>query len=390
MYGGTTPNGNYGINVEGDVLVNQTSDGTSLNDLWSELLTLFDIENNERTAIVNLISYWHTETASIVPQSISAPDFEEASELGIPKGANSPANALRLGFTFRDFDLANRFSWKFLRSASAEQVRAVIDSIVYADRKRVTGTILHRLFNPNPERNEWGHTCYGLWNGTDGLAPLPHLGREFDASETHYHATETTRLDSLDVEMAFQQITRKGYGTKESSSQLLILANPDQADDIQGWRAGKASRPAETGEDAEDVPVSKFDFIPSIDAPPYLQEENIIGQPAPAKFGGLPVLGSYGPAYLIQSNFVPADYVAIVATNGPSSLMNAIGVRQHENAAYQGLRQISGRGPYPIVESFSQRSFGVGTRHRSAAVCLQVVDSSNYTAPPKGAFGLTS
>jgi hypothetical protein len=49
------------------------------------------------------------------------------------------------------------------------------------------------------------------------------------------------------------------------------------------------------------------------------------------------------------------------------------------------LRQIPGNGQYPIVESFSQRSFGVGVRHRSAAMCIKV-GTESYTVPPAAAI----
>ncbi len=75
-----------------------------------------------------------------------------------------------------------------------------------------------------------------------------------------------------------------------------------------------------------------------------------------------------------------------VATSGPNSLNNAIGVRQHPNTAYQNLRQIPGMGPYPIVESFSALGFGVGVRHRSAAVAIQITTDSPYTAPSAAAI----
>ena len=373
FYGGTAPNGNYGINTSGDVLVNRTADGVGLDVLWQELIDLFSLVNEERTSVINLLSFWTVQTGEAVPQNIASPSFEEATELGVPKSAATPADALLLGYTFRDYDLASRFSWRYLRDASAIQVRATIESIVHADNKKVTGTVLRRLFSPAPQRNEWGHTCYGLWNGTDGITPPPHLGRTFDPSTNHYIATQATQIDSADLEDAFALITRKGYGTRETNSQLLILANPDEADDIQGFRAGIASRPS--------GPIAKFDFIPSVEAPPYLTEATIVGQPAPAKFNGLPVLGSYGPAFLIESNFIPSGYVGVVATNGPNSLSNVIGVREHPNTAYQGLRQIPGTGVYPIVESFSARGFGVGVRQRGAAVAIQVTSETTYSAP---------
>jgi hypothetical protein len=120
-----------------------------------------------------------------------------------------------------------------------------------------------------------------------------------------------------------------------------------------------------------------------------LRPDFLIGQPAPANFGGLDVVGSYGPGYIIETSYIPSGYVAIVATGGPGSLSNALSFRQHPNPNYQNLRLIPGPNTtYPIVESFSARSFGTGTRHRGAACVLQVTTGSTYTAPPKAAFGI--
>jgi len=73
------------------------------------------------------------------------------------------------------------------------------------------------------------------------------------------------------------------------------------------------------------------------------------------------------------------DFIA--ATGGPNSNDNAVGFREHKNAAYHGLRVIPGVGPYPITEHFYTRAFGTGVRHRGAAVAIQITASANYTAP---------
>ena len=101
------------------------------------------------------------------------------------------------------------------------------------------------------------------------------------------------------------------------------------------------------------------------------------------KVRGLQVLGSYGDAWLIQSHYVPSGYVIVAATGGLDSDMNPVGFREHVNAAYHGLRQIPGRGPYPLQDSFyaGVRGFGVGARHRGAAVVMQVTTNTSYTAP---------
>jgi hypothetical protein len=55
---------------------------------------------------------------------------------------------------------------------------------------------------------------------------------------------------------------------------------------------------------------------------------------------------------------------------------------QQINAAYQGLRHIPGHwNGYPLQDSFFARGFGVGVRHRSAAVVCQITSSNSYTAP---------
>ena len=48
----------------------------------------------------------------------------------------------------------------------------------------MTGTILGRLFDPAETKNEFGHRVFGLYNGTDGIAPPQYLGRTFPESES--------------------------------------------------------------------------------------------------------------------------------------------------------------------------------------------------------------
>ena len=48
-------------------------------------------------------------------------------------------------------------------------------------------------------------------------------------------------------------------------------------------------------------------------------------------------------------------------------------MREHTNTAYQGLRHIPGHWHgYPLQDSFFARGFGVGTRHRGAAIVCQI------------------
>lgn len=360
-----------GLSTAGDVLVNASSDGVDLNKIWADIQAALDLWNGERSSIASLISYTTTNVADAIPQGVSSDSFELASEFGVPHSTREPANALPLGYTLHDYDLALRYSWRFLRDSTAEQIKAVFNRALEADNKLLNGTVMNRLFNPAEELNEHGHRCFGLWNG-DGIVPPPYMGKEFLGTTTHYLPTGASELDSADIEGAVKLITDKGYG-RTSGAQLLILANPTEAESVTTWRAGKESR---TG-----GPVAKYDFIQSATAPAYLTNQTIVGATPPASYSGLPVLGSYGPAWLIQSNYIPVGYVAVVASSGANSASNPVAIRQHPNTRYQGLRVIPGTGPYPITESFCARSFGVGVRHRGAAVAIQVTTGSTYTAP---------
>ncbi|WP_139836670.1 hypothetical protein [Mycobacterium szulgai] len=370
IFGGTQPH--YGINVHGDVLVNRLNDGTDLNDMWDEWRELLNIWNNEKTKLTDLLIFKTTVSGEAVPQDMTIGSFETATDLGVPKSVGSP-NALPLGYKFGDFDLASRFSWRFLRDADIRQVEAVMNGILAADNQLVTGTILRRLCDPAEKRNEHQMRVFGLWNGTDGLTPPSYMGRTFSQNTTHYIPSQASQIDAADIEDAIRLIVRKGYGTS-SNSKLLILANSDESELIQAWRAGEPSRPS--------GPDASYDFIPANDAPPWITKTGeLVGQPVPGEIWGLKVEGSYGPALLIQSDFIPSGYVAVVASSGPNSMNNVMGFREHPNTAYQGLRHIPGEGQYPIVGSYSQRSFGVGVRQRGAAAVIQVTNSSSYTAP---------
>lgn len=368
-----------GYNTEGDVLVNRTADGVDLNQIWAETAEVLQLFNEERSALTQLISYPTTAVADPVPQTVDSESFDLASEFGEPTGVRPGINPLIMGYDFKDYDKATRFTWRFLRDATAEQVRAVTSRILEADNKLTTTTILDRLFNPAERANEFQHRVFGLWSGTDGLTPPSYLGKEFDPNTTHYLASGASVVDSLDLDDAIQLITEKGYG-RQSGSQLLILANPQEADLITTFKAGQPSRAPEGAE--TEGPLAKFDFVRSASAPAYLTQENIIGKVAPGEFHSLPVLGSYGPAWLIESEFIPAGYFTVVASGGPNSSMNPVAFRQHTNPAYQGLRVIPGRDQrYPLQDSFFARGFGTGVRHRGAAVCVQVTTSATYTAP---------
>ncbi|MCZ4585353.1 hypothetical protein O4328_16855 [Rhodococcus opacus] len=361
-----------GTNTQGDVLVSQTSDGTDLNTVWAEFLETLEIYNQHRTALASLVSYQTTRQIDAVPQSVAGAQFELASEFGVPQGNRLPNDVLKLGYGFEDYDIASRFTWKYLRDADTRQVEAVHASVLEGANRKTTTAVLSRLFDPAQGTTPEGNPEYGLYNG-DGFHIPSYLGAEFDPNtDTHYLTSSSAVLDPSDVETLLEKVSGKGFNA-DSGRKLLILAHPNEAKVIATFRAG------EPGADSVEA---HFDFIPSVAAPARLVTEQIIGEQAPAQWNGLPVLGSYGDALVIESRFIPAGYVAVVASAGPNAEGNPVGFRVHANPDYQGLRIIPGSDQrYPLISSYYALGFGVGVRHRGGAAVIQVTTSTSYTAP---------
>lgn len=372
---GSDPAG--GVHTAGDVLVDRTADGVPLDQMWRDYNDVMAQYNAHRSAVVSHLAFATTAVAEAVPQSLTEIAFEEASEFGEPKAVR-PGEMLLVGYDFRDYDTATRYTWRFLRDATRQQIDFVHNSILEADNRNVTRQILKRIFTPTEKLSPENHRVFGLWNGTDGIAPLPYLGKTFPESTSHYLASGASVLDSQDVESAIKAITSKGYG-RQAGSRILIFANATETDRIATWRSGEESRAKEGSEPVG--PVANFDFIPSADAPPYLTDKTIVGEKAPADLNGLRVIGSYGEARVIPTELIPSGYVLVVASAGANSPRNVVGFRQHPTAAYQGLKLIPGHGIYPLQDAFYTRGFGTGVRQRGAAFCIQVTTGNTYTAP---------
>ncbi|GAA2427104.1 hypothetical protein [Mycolicibacterium llatzerense] len=368
--------GEGGYNDSGDALprVTETADGVDLNTIWTEMQQALDKWNSSRSAIADLLSYWHTSAADAVPQGLNEQSFEEASEYGEPEGLRPPAEHALLGYTLKDFDRAARLTWRALRDMDARQVRAVHDGAMNSDNRLVTGTILQRLFDPAPEENATGHTCYGLWSG-DGTVPPLWNGRTFQGTHTHYKTTGAVDVDSEDLLEALKDIREHGYGVVDSGQEIIALVSERESEVIQSFRANVENN---------NTVVSKWDFLPASNQPSFILQGpgELVGNLPAGEIFGLPTVGKWGPVWIVETQFCPDGYFAIVATSGPGSTSNPIGVRQHTNKLYQGLRQLPGtENGYPLLSSFYSRTFGTGTRHRGAATVRQLAVGNTYTAP---------
>lgn len=277
-----------------------------------------------------------------------------------------------MAYDLRDFDAASRWTWKFLRDSTAEQVRAVANYALEADNRLTTGTILQRLFDNSKGENNFGATIYGLYDG-DTMVPPAYLGRNFATAHQHYLVSESDVIDSGDLEIAVRKVTEHGYGM-DANSRLLALMNPAQAEVVSTFKAGVANGTGGV--------LAKHDYIPSAGAPAYFSQSEIVGQVAPESFNGLKVQGSYGDTFIIQSDFIPEGYFAVVATYGPNAQDNVIGFREHPQPQYRGLRTIPGQTPgYPISSAYFQRTFGVGVRRRGQACVTQIKSAGAYEVP---------
>ncbi|WP_139327447.1 hypothetical protein [Microbacterium sp. RURRCA19A] len=112
-----------GFNVSVDILT-QTADGVSLNPLWNEFSTALAEWNKTRVAISALSSRTTTESFAQLPLGSSNVKFEKQSEFGVPQASRVKPDYTRMGFPLDWSDSGLHYMRKFLRDATAEQVRA--------------------------------------------------------------------------------------------------------------------------------------------------------------------------------------------------------------------------------------------------------------------------
>ncbi len=342
-----------------------TIDGEDINTIWAEFQATLDLANEHRSAIAELFTYTTTLESDLVAQMSTEDDFEEASEFGVPTSINQNFEKLRIGFPLSWFDKATRFTWKFLRDATSEQVRTVHSQALEADNRLVFRGVMNALLGGVSRQNEKGTAVYPLWNA-DSVVPPAFAGNTFAGTHTHYLTTNSANIDGEDIKDLITHITHHGYGTNPGE-RVIVLANPAQTEDIRGLRVADGS---------------PFDFITSDGAPAYLTTESLVGERPPSTFEGLKVIGSFGDAWVVEDHFVPSGYVIALATAGRNSPSNPLAFREHIRPEYSGLRQIPGsNAQYPLAQAYYSRGFGVGVRHRGAAAVMQVTVSTTYTAP---------
>ncbi|MFN6544468.1 hypothetical protein [Mycolicibacterium nivoides] len=163
---GSEQQGGYHTAV-GDVLVDKTADGVPVAKLWDDLRDLLDAWRQKQDALTSLLAFQATDIAEAIPQTLAKFAFEEASEFGVPK-AGQAGDSLLIGYDFRGYDRASRFTWKFLRDAAARQIDHDYSATLEADQRVRSGMILRRVMSPtqglspeNQRRHRGPPTGYG-------------------------------------------------------------------------------------------------------------------------------------------------------------------------------------------------------------------------------------
>jgi len=363
-----------GYHTAGD-LVTVTNDGIDLNALWGIYQESMTMYNEAMDRLSALFTFPVVNPIETVPQ-VGEAQFEEATEFGEPRGNRIELDYFQLGYDFKNYDTATRYTWMFLRDADARQVDAIHQEILRADRRLVFRKIMESIFDNRNRvtdiRNQ-NFNVYPLYNG-DGTIPPSYKGTAFDGDHDHYVVSGNTAIDSSDVEDAYSHIAEHGFGL-ENGTVFVMLANKTQVKQMRSWRAGSVS--------ANSV-VANYDFIPAANQPTMIlpNAEGLLGSLPPDTFKGLRVVGSYADILIIEESYIPAGYFFMFGTGGAANLQNLVGFREHVNPAYRGLRLLPGNQQrYPLVEGYYARSFGTGIRQRAGGVVVQIKASGDYDIP---------
>lgn len=358
-----------GYNASADVLT-MSADGRDLNEIWEEFQATVAIQNEERQRIIDLLTFPVTNVIEDVPQ-FGSEDFEEASEYGVPKGVRPSQSVLSLGYTFKWYDIASRFTWQFLAEATSQRVEAVHQMVLDADNRLLFKEVMKTLFrstNRTATIKGQNYNVYTFWNG-DGTVPPAYKANTFTGTHTHFRTSGAATINAADLDEIVDDFKSHGYSA-ENGSTMFALVNVTEANVIRSFRVATGAR---------------YDFIPAQGQPGLIipAQDQLLGTgQAAATFRGMNVIGSYGPLLIIEEDYVPPAYVVALVSGGEQNIQNPIGLREHANTGLRGLRLVKGRdNDYPLIDSYYVRGFGTGVRQRGAGMVMQITANASYAAP---------
>lgn len=362
-----------GTNEEADHIT-QSADGADLRQMWREFQRSIQLLNRQRQPLLNLLTYdvgAPTERVLLPTQD----DFEESSEYGEPKGIR-PGTPFVAGYDFKWYDLAIRYTWRFLAEADSDEIRARNSAALEADLRLVWGRVMRTIFNSTNSSatvNDQNVNVYRLYNA-DGTVPPAYKGTTFSGSHTHYLGSNNATVTPGDLQDMEDHLYHHGYRVT-TGYDLVLMVNRQEGNTIRTFKKGTDS--------------ALYDFIPSAGygGGVFLPANSgIVARPTNAVEGfGNQVIGTYGPFMVVEEDFIPAGYMLAYATGGEQNIGNLVGIRQHARESLRGLMLMpTNAAPnqdYPLTDSFYQHGLGTGVRHRGAAVVMQVVASTSYTIP---------
>lgn len=375
--------GDRGYNAEGDI-VTETADGVDINALWRDYQDMLREFNAQRNDLFNFLTWRTTASREDIVGAGQQTDFEEASEFGEPVGVRpGPPPYTSLGYTLKWYDLAARFTWQFLANSPAQQVDTIADMAAEADNRLMFNMVLRTVFNTNRRVNREDQTVYPFYAGTAGDQP-PTVGTTtFADQHNHFVTSGGATITPQNLE-AMQELLRE-HGYKRSNGYTLVLMINDASEE-EGVIRNFRSMANGTGE--ADATHGTYDFVPAQGTPSILLptdvrlEDNGVTRP-PASLRGMEVVGAYAEWTIVKNEYIPAGYVFGFATGGSENINNPVAIREHANAGLRGLRLVKGRTPdYPLIDSFYNRGFGTGIRHRGAGAVMQITANANYAVPP--------
>jgi len=362
-----------GYMTAGDILTH-TIDGVDLNELWSEFIDANTIYNEHKQGFVGLLTYPVQSEIELVPQ-IGDFNFEEATEFGIPRKANTNISYYQLAYSYKDWDLGVGYTWKFLRDAPRQQVEAIHTKAIQADQALVFRKVMEALFDQRSRVtiiNSMTYNVFPLANA-DGWVPPSYKGVTFDGTHTHYLKNNNTVIVASDFENSVNHLTEHGYGW-DTGTQIVCFASKSEVNKIRKWRNGVTL----------DSVVANYDFVPAQGQPALLvaNAEGMLGGQAPATWNGLRVSGSYMDVIVIEEPLMPTGFCLFMSTGGANTDENIVGIREHPSDEWRGLRLLPGNQQrYPLVDGYYIHGFGTGIRRRTGALVLQIGSGTTY-APP--------
>lgn len=364
--------GPRGFNTAADTdstqTIYRTVDGVELSKMWAEFQRTLTKWNSQRDTLTNLLTTDLTTESETVRVPVEE-DFEEASEFGVPKGIRN-GTPYRFGFSFKWWDIAIRYTWRYLLDATANELRALHAQAMEADNRLMFTRVLRQIFNNGGSTaiiSTETLNVYPFYNG-DSMVPPKWKNVVHSASHNHYLVSGGSTIDSGDLVDMINHMTHHGYQPTKGY-RMVLLVNPQEGDVIRGFSLADND---------------KYDFVPgpAYGGGVYLQQGQLVAAPAMTVFQDLNTIGTWGPLTIVEEEYIPAGYAFAFVTGGADSISNPVGIRSHERPEMKGLKLIQGPVTnYPLQESYYLHGMGTGVRHRGAGVVLQVKSTGTYDIP---------